>query len=144
MQPERRPSPDRSLEALEARLRALPSPEIPADLEARLLAAIPAVVPSPRRRRAVWLGLTAALAAALLLGVFIWQGRFGKRSVPEPEKSVSVQPVRPNPSPNPAEVRPWQEARRDLNAEETPAFRWPLAETEPIRETKSIPRELLD
>ncbi len=40
MQFQRRPNSDRSLESLEARLRALPQPPIPGELEARILAAI--------------------------------------------------------------------------------------------------------
>ena len=42
MQFQRRPNSDRSPESLEARLRALPQPPIPSELEARILAAIPA------------------------------------------------------------------------------------------------------
>ena len=42
MQSRRRPNSDRSLEALESRLRALPHPPVPSDLGMRILAAIPA------------------------------------------------------------------------------------------------------
>ena len=41
---QRRPNSGRSPESLEARLRALPQPPVPGDLEARILAAIPVKV----------------------------------------------------------------------------------------------------
>ncbi|HEY7159159.1 MAG TPA: Wzz/FepE/Etk N-terminal domain-containing protein, partial [Gemmataceae bacterium] len=63
MHPERRPSPDRSPEGLEARLRALPPPPVPAELEARLLATIPAKLPAPRRRWPMWVSVVGALAS---------------------------------------------------------------------------------
>ena len=71
MHPQKRPGPDRSPEGLEARLRALPPPPVPAELEARLLAAIPA----PRRRRPIWAGVVGVLAAACLLAALAWRGR---------------------------------------------------------------------
>src|SRR5216683_5851927 len=73
------PKLDRSAESLEARLRALPPPPVPSDLEARLLAAIPASAPSAVRRSQllprrwlVWAGVGGALAAASLLVVLFW------------------------------------------------------------------------
>ena len=41
MQFRRPPNSDRSLESLKARLRALPQPPVPRDLESRLLASVP-------------------------------------------------------------------------------------------------------
>ena len=75
---EKRPKPDGSPESLEARLRALPQPPVPAGLEARLLAAIPAKMPAPRQRWAVRVGVVSAVgevAAACLLAVLAWPPR---------------------------------------------------------------------
>src|SRR4051794_27832534 len=72
MHPEQQPNPSPSLEALEARLRALPAPPAPADLEARLLARIPAKKPAKPWRRAAWIGIVGALAAACLLAALVW------------------------------------------------------------------------
>jgi WD40 repeat protein len=91
MHSERRPKPDRSPESLEARLRALPRPHVPAGLEARLLATIPADRPIPRRRRAAWIGAVGTLAAACLLAVLVWPRRSGKVPVPSPGTSESLQ-----------------------------------------------------
>src|SRR5260370_26301538 len=86
---EKYPNADRP-ESLEAQLRALPPPPVPADLEARLLAAIPAEMAIPRRRGigrfsfrrgAVW-GI-GALAAACLLVVLLWPKRDRKEPIPE-------------------------------------------------------------
>src|SRR5438093_12334554 len=90
MPPERSEKP--GPESLEGRLRRLPPPPVPADLEARLLAAIPAGVSSraesgiasaPRVLPALtqpgspgrwvrWAGGVSALAAACLLIVLAW------------------------------------------------------------------------
>src|SRR5688572_25756127 len=119
MHPERRPNPDRSAESLEARLRALPQPPVPAGLEARLLAAIPA----PRRRWAVW--AVAALAAACLLAALAWPRRDGAGPGPrEPERQVVHRP------PDDLDgIAAGREARRVLDGAEPPPFTWPLEET---------------
>jgi hypothetical protein len=97
-----RPNTDRSPESLEARLRALPQPPVPADLEARLLATIPGKTPIPQRRWGVWVGAVAASAAACLLAVLAWPGRDGKNPVPSPGTRESVHQVTvPSPSPSP-------------------------------------------
>jgi len=83
MHPERRPNAGRSPESLEARLRALPQPPVPADLEARLLATIPAAILIPQRRWGVWVGALGALAAACLVVVLAWPGRDDKNLVVE-------------------------------------------------------------
>jgi capsular exopolysaccharide synthesis family protein len=44
-------------------LRALPPPPVPAELEARLLATIPAKLPAPRRRWPMWVSVVGALAS---------------------------------------------------------------------------------
>jgi hypothetical protein len=144
MQPERHPNTEHPFESLEARLRSLPPAVIPADLEERLLATVPAAERPRPRRRQVWPGLAVALAAACLLAILVWQGRQGKKPVPRPNNDVIVQPVQPHPQDAPADAVTWREARRDLNVEQAPAFTWPLAETAPIQETKSIPPDLLN
>lgn len=144
MQPEGCPNADRSLESLEARLRALPQPAIPANLEARLRAAVPSVLPVRWRHRAVWLGLVAGSAAACLLAVFALRERFRQESRPGPEPRISVQRVQRGPREDSADVLVWREARRDLDADEMPLFCWPLVETVPMGKTKAIPSDLLD
>src|SRR5437868_3399685 len=141
MHPERRPNPDRSAESLEARLRALPRPPVPADLEARLLAAIPATMPIPRRRGAVWVG---ALAAACLLIVLIWRGHGGRDPVPNPGTNESARKVPPPSLDDSARMAPWLKARRDLDGAEMPTFTWPIEETSPMKVSTAIPPDLLD
>ncbi len=87
MHSEEDPKPDPSLEALAARLRALPEPAVPANLEARLLAAIasgqparvsPVTAADSASRRQAWLALAStvlALAMVGMLAVFGWKGR---------------------------------------------------------------------
>ena len=144
MPPEMLPNSDRSREALEARLRALPQPPVPADLEARLLATIPAAIPRPRRRRTVWVGVGGALAAACLLAILAWSGRDGGRPVPSPPTSASalLGPSRP---PDGSAGRPdWLEARRNPDGPDMPPFTWPLEEKSAFKVSTSIPPELFD
>jgi hypothetical protein len=146
---ERRPNPDRSLEAVAARLRALPQPAVPDGVEARLLAAIPAGRPIPRRRRVLWAGMAGALAAACLLAALAWLGRDGKGPVPSPSMHESAHAqgaglppaLRPDHS---AGIAPWLEARRALDGGEMPTFTWPLQKASPLRGLTSIPHDLLD
>jgi hypothetical protein len=144
MHPERRPNPERSPEALEARLRALPPPPVPAGLEARLLAAIPVATPVPRRRRAVWVGAAGALAAACLLAVLAWPGRDGENPFPSPPTSAAPRQVTPRPPDDSAGLAARLEARRVLDGAELSPFTWPLQETSPLRASTSIPPDLLD
>jgi hypothetical protein len=142
MQSERRPNPDRSAEALEARLRGLPPPPIPAGLEARLLA----VIPAARRtspRLAVRVLLVGALAAACLLVVLAWQSRGRRVPDPSPAKQHSAQRVIPRPLDNDASIAAWQ-SRQVLDDPKMPPFAWPLEETWPIRAATSIPPDLLN
>jgi hypothetical protein len=139
MHPERRPNPDQSLESLEAQLRALPQPPIPADLEARLLATIPAKRSTPRRHWGIRVGV---LAAACLLAVIAWPRGDGNRPISrtiETPFRASVQP--PDDSANIASLRT---ARKALDDGEPPTFTWPLPEPSPIRFSTSIPPDLLD
>jgi len=112
---------------------------VPADLEARLLAAIPPQRLLPRwRRSVVWVSVAGALAAACLLAVLAWQGRNAKDPVPGPEKNEFVRKVIPRPQDDPVGIAGW------LEGAETPTFTWPLEETSPITASLSIPPDLLD
>jgi hypothetical protein len=144
MHPERRPNPDRSPESLEARLRALPPPPVPADLEARLLAAIPAQMPLPQRRWAVWAGMLGPLAAACLLVVLAWPGRDRQTPVPSPAPRQSQQQATPQPRDDRAGIAALLKARRDLDEAEPPTFTWPLETTSPAPVSTSIPPDLLE
>jgi len=66
-----------SLEALEAELRQMPQPAVPAELESRLLADIPAVKHEPRVWYRVPLVRAAVMAAIVVLAVLIGVSRFG-------------------------------------------------------------------
>ena len=144
MHREKRPDPDRSPESLEARLRALPQPPLPADLEARLLAAIPAARPIPRRLRGVWTGVLVGLAAACLAAVLAWPRRDGRQPLPGPEKSEAAHQLSPRAPDDSADIAAWLAARGNLDEAETPTFTWPLPETPPVRLPASIPPDLLD
>jgi len=140
MHPERRPKPDRSRESLKAKLRALPPPPIPGDLEARLLAAIPARM----RRRHYWgvgLGLVGAAAAACLIVVLMWPRRDQTGALPMPPQTASVPRTAPQ-TPDDATAR--LAAWRVRGGEQVAAFAWPLEETSPMRATATIPPELLN
>lgn len=139
MNPERRPNPDRPAEPLGARLRALPRPAVPDGLEARLLAAIPADRPAPRRR-AVRAGAAVALVAAGVLAVLGWPRHDGADPVPVPEQSESVPRVTPLPSDDSDGVPASWPARRLLGDTDPPSFNWPVENML----TSSIPPDLLD
>ena len=142
MHPEKRPNPDPSLELLEARLRTLPRPPIPADLEARLLAAIPAKRSIPPRRWGVRVGAISALAAACLLAVIAWPWSGGKYSAPKTIPSASQ--VASRPTEDSAPIASLRADRQVLDEAEPPTFTWPLPESSPIRFSASIPADLLD
>jgi hypothetical protein len=146
MHSEQRPNPDRSPEALEARLHALPQPPVPAGLETRLLAAIPAKLPSPRRSWAVRVGVAGVLAACLL-AFLAWLGRDGKGPVPRSpstEPEITSLPATPRPPDDNAGVAVWLETRRVLEGGEPPAFAWPLEETPPLTVSTAIAPDLFD
>ncbi len=143
------PKQDRSAESLEARLRALPPPPVPSDLEARLLAAIPASAPSAvrrsqllQRRWLIWAGVGGALAAASLLVVLFWpkssredlnriKAGFANQDTPRP----------PHDSPDIAHVQFARQVRDDTAL---PPFTWPIEETTPLTASISIPSDLLN
>jgi hypothetical protein len=135
------PNSDRALEALEARLRTLPAPAVPGDLEARLLSAIPAEMPTleqvsgSRRRWMVWAGLAGALAAACLLIVLSWPRNNGSKIniVKHDEDSSGNSDIPPRP-----------ESRHDLDTMSAGTFTWPLAESSPMLASTAIPPDLLD
>ena len=140
MHSEERPNPDRSLESLETRLRAVPEPTVPANLEARLLAAIPVTMPFQPRRWPVRVGVVGAVAAACLVTILAWprheelgtggEGRLISE-IPSPAPAVSEKAMA------------WREARQLLDGGEIPGFSWPLEETTPITASNSIPADLL-
>jgi hypothetical protein len=142
MHPERRPSPGRSSESLEARLRALPQPPVPPGLEARLLAAVPPIRLAPRRRWGVWAFVAGALAAACLLAALAWPRRAGP--APGPAKGDSAHLVTPRPPDDSASLTALVQARRAPEVAELPPFTWPLGETAPVTVASAIPHDLLD
>jgi hypothetical protein len=170
MHPERSPNADRSTEWLEARLRALPQPAVPEDLESRLLATIPADAVIVRRRwvmPAVWAGVAGPLAAACLLAVLNWPRRDGtdrgtrsrldksvQQSVaiarPKSTESANAQSARGAMPPkfdlgdDSASIAAWRETRRVLEGAEMPAFSWPLKAAPPTAASTSIPADLLE
>jgi hypothetical protein len=134
---------DQSPELLEARLRALPQPPVPAGLEARLLAAIPADRPTQRRRWAGRVGV-AAMAAACVLAVLAWPRREAKGPVPSPPPGDIVHQAAPRPPADAADLTAWRETRRVLDGAEMPPFSWPLSETWSVRGSNAIPPDLLN
>ena len=143
MQPDKRSQAAPSLESLEARLRALPQPLVPLQLEARLLATVPAETLIPRWRRAVRVGLAGAAAACVLI-LLAWPRRDGKDPIVKPRGVESVHQVTPRLPDDSDNVVPWRTSRRVLDGVEMSPFTWPLAETSPLRRSTSIPPELFD
>jgi hypothetical protein len=141
MHPDRRPNSDRSPEALEKSLRALPQPPVSAGLEARLLANIPAGMPVSRRRWVVWMGVAGAMAAACLAAMVEWQAGDGE-NLPG-KRTINVAVTRNTPLESNG-IASWREARRVMDGAELPAFAWPLGETPPITVFTSIHPDLLD
>jgi hypothetical protein len=139
------PNPERSPESLEARLRALPPPAVPADLEARVLATIPATVLMPVQRPwAVWVGAVTVLAAACLLAILAWPRLTSKLPVPRPAKEESVRQDTPRPADHSDSVELREIARRGPDELGPPTFTWPLPEAGPRPLAAAIPPDLLD
>jgi hypothetical protein len=126
---------DSSSDSLEAHLRGLPPPAVPADLEARLLNAIP-----QRRRRTrrpwIWGGSIVAAAAASLLVAVNW---------PRPSV-ITVTTTCPATRPMPPEgpQMALSPTPRTLDTSQIGRFAWPLEETKPLRASLSIPPDLLN
>jgi hypothetical protein len=158
MPPDERPEPDRSPKSLEARLRGLPQPTIPAGLESKLLAVIPAGISIRRRRWVMWAGVLGPLAAAALLVVFNWprntgnsalrrssagqsrgQGSISSAGINDAAPNVPVQVAHES-----AMFAEWREVRRILSGAEPASFTWPLEESSPVTVTTALPAYLLD
>jgi hypothetical protein len=129
------------LDALADRLRGLPEPPVPAGLEARLLAAIPAAgvfVPRPRRQlRWGWLPLAGVLtAAAVLLAIFLGY-YFGKTDAPpDGPRGPPAPPLAVEPAPT---LWNYRLAQYDSSGHDTShadplpsAFEWPVQLTVPV------------
>jgi hypothetical protein len=144
MHHERRPNPDRSPDDLEGRLRSLRRPPVPAALEVRLLAAIPAGRTIPRRFWVVGGGLVAAVAAACVLVALAWRGHDDNHPVPTPPTSRSAHAVTPQPRDESTPSAAWRDARSVLEESELPAFNWPIKETVPVMVSTKIPPDLFD
>jgi hypothetical protein len=80
-------SKNKEIERLEAELRQLPKPSVPADLEARLLAAIPKNTKRPHRFRYAKIAAAASLAAGLLIALSFFF--FDAERKPGPRQSVA-------------------------------------------------------
>jgi hypothetical protein len=154
--------PEQHSELLEARLRALPPPPVPRDLEARLIAAVPPAGTNPlppettrigwrapirkQRRRLFLAAVASGLAAACLLTFLGWRARRPEAIVPVvlPHGSDSV---RRDSSPvleTDAKLAPRLEARRVLGGSEQGAFVWPVESPMPATLASRIPPDLLN
>lgn len=140
MHPERRPDSEQALEATEARLRALPPPAVPGELEARLLAAIPPTLPTRPRRWTRWARLAGAVAAACFLVVLIWSARRGNTLVSKAGVNELPRPVRREN----AEIVEGLVGRGGRHGTETSLFAWPLEETAPLKSSTALPVDLLN
>jgi hypothetical protein len=139
------PSPSSDdLEALVSRLGRVPEPPIPAGLEAKLLAAIPAAdaLAAPHARRRGWgrrwlVGGPAAAAALLAMVI----GSFFHR--PSPKEDLP----RPQPAPRLATHQPPAPGSARLidgDAASAPdSFEWPVQLTLPAR-AQRLPDDLTD
>jgi len=129
---------------------------VPADLAARLIAAIPAEMPrdksqssrdSRSRHRFAWSGVAVAMAATIVLAVLLWPGAGEKGPrisvVAQPATNDSTNAVTPD-SGDIFNITPSLEFRRRFDSVETPSFTWPIQEKSPLMVSSAIPRELLD
>lgn len=147
---------DADAESLERRLRDLPPLPVPADLEARLLAAIPAEVlreiphrvRASRRRRTLWAGVGVAFAVAYLLLVFLRPKVADRDMVHQipvnPGTSESAHKPVPNRPDESLTIVTRLEDRRRLMDVEKQLFTWPIHEKSPLMVSSQIPRDLLD
>jgi hypothetical protein len=116
------------------------------ELDAALLeerGAAPETRPAPRRRRALWVGVAGALAAACVLAVLLWP----RRDRPAPAPGPGTKPVAVNDRQRPPRERvAFPDLSRELRGDDADAlvFHWPLPETKPIAHLTSIAPELLD
>jgi hypothetical protein len=144
MHSNRRPDPNRSPEALEARLRALPQPRIPAALKARLLATAPPVKPLPRERwaaRAVVLAVTSAAGVMIVLN---WRPQHEGELLRSPAASEPRRHDIERPSFESTSIASLRTDHRLLDEQNPPAFTWPLDASATLRASISIPADLLE
>jgi hypothetical protein len=144
MQSDKRPNPDRSLEALKAQMRALPQPPVPPHLETLLLTTVPGAKPIATRRRAVRASVLGLAAAACLVAVLAWRPHNGKNHLTIPAPGEPAQQDIRRPAFESISIAAWREDQRLLDERNVPAFTWPLDETAIPRASISIPADLLD
>jgi hypothetical protein len=137
------PNPDRSPDDLEARLRSLPRPPVPADLEMRLLAAIPVGRAVRWRSWVFWGGPITAVAACVLVAL-AWREHDDRPPVPTPATSQSAHAVTPHPRDDSTRSAAWRDTRRVLEEAELTPFNWPIKETTPVMVSTTIPPDLFD
>lgn len=151
MRPKSDENRDWSPELVEARLRALPPPPVPSDLEARLLAAIPnevawrAGLPRlPRPRWTIFVGLAGAMAAAAFFVVLLWPKRDGG----DPDRNNGTiqftEKDAPPASDDPAADAPLRLARRGPDENALQPFIWPIQEAKPLTASLSTRFDLPD
>jgi hypothetical protein len=155
-----RPSSGPSPESLESRLRALPQPPVPSDLEARILAGNPAKASNddeiPRVTRNTsrrWrLGVRAvasvAAAAACLLAVRFWpepnDRRIAAVLAANPQSTKPVQQATPKTQSDSLWTTPWLKGGHDLDETEMPTFTWPIQEKSPLVLSTALRPDLFD
>jgi hypothetical protein len=157
MRPDRRRRPDRSPESLESRLRALPRPPVPVDLEARILAASRARSPAERPRlarasgrRPLAIGVAAflAVAATCLVAVRFWPGPAAREMPPTFVASAvdrdAAHEVAPQQRAGTPGTMPWLKARHDPDGTDMPTFTWPIREKSPLMVSTALRPDLLD
>jgi anti-sigma-K factor RskA len=157
MQFRRPPNSDRSLESLEARLRALPQPPVPRDLESRLLAALPmrasivtrrSVLAARPRRFVIWAGASLAVAASCLLAVRFWPKPDDQPTattvVSDPETTDSARQLTHRQPENSRRSLPWFEARLDPDETALTTFCWPIQEKPPLLVSSALRPDLFD
>jgi hypothetical protein len=144
MQSDRRPNPDRPREALEAKLRALPQPPVPAHLEARLLATVPGAKPTSPRRWAVRATVLGVASTACLMAVLAWRPHHGEDHQTTPVPGEPTQQDIRRLAFESTSIAACREDPRLLDEGKLPAFTWPLDETAIPRASTAIPADLLD
>ena len=149
----KRPNSDPTVESLEARLRGLPPPFVPSDLQARLLAAIPSKVRENTVifrswRPAIWSGAAIGLGAACVLVMALWSdagiSTTTSRTGVVPKSVGHADPVAPEPPADSLGAAPWFEARHGVDATERWTFAWPIHEKSPLMVSLSFPPDLLE
>jgi hypothetical protein len=144
MPPEPLPSPDATPDPLEARLRALPAPAVPAALEARLLAAIPKAKPASPWRWSARLGLAGAVTAACVLALLGWLWRESQQPIPNTTPNELPYVKSAGLADGIGRMAAWQEARSTREETDPGIFVWPLPEARPVVAWNSIPADILD